>query len=166
MRIRDRLRDVRTIRQLHEAAEAEARRAGDTEPAAEHFLLAAIELPDGTARRAFATVGADPDALRGAIEAQHAEALESVGVEAAAAPPAPVAGTGRGAYRSRSSAQQVFREAGELARTTRTPLCGAHVVVAVTALEHGTAARALRALGIDPVALRGAARAAASITPG
>jgi ClpA/ClpB-like protein len=51
-------------------------------PGAEHLLLAALELPDGTARRAFERVGADPNALRQAIEEQHAEALCAVGIDA------------------------------------------------------------------------------------
>src|SRR5918998_924166 len=81
MKLRNPVRDVRTIKLLLEGAESEARAAGEAQPGAEHLLLAAIELPDGTARAAFAAAGADADALRPAIAAVHAGALRAVGVE-------------------------------------------------------------------------------------
>src|SRR5687767_10675111 len=75
MKLTKRVRDVRTINMLLTGAEAEARRAGESLPGAEHLLLSAIALPDGSARRAFERVGADPDRLQAAIAAQHADAL-------------------------------------------------------------------------------------------
>jgi ATP-dependent Clp protease ATP-binding subunit ClpA len=159
MRLKNPFRDMRTIRMLLEGAEAEANRAGESMPAAEHLLLAALELPDGTARRAFERVGADPGALRQAIEDQHAEALRAIGIDAdtaeLAGPTAPLA---NGVYRSSGSAQSAFQAAGTLARKTRSQLVGAHVVLAIADMEHGTAVRALRARGIDIDALAAAAR--------
>ena len=159
MRLKNPFRDMRTIRMLLEGAEAEANRAGESMPAAEHLLLAALELPDGTARRAFERVGADPGALRQAIEDQHAEALRAIGIAAdtaeLAGPTAPLA---NGVYRSSGSAQSAFQAAGTLARKTRSQLVGAHVVLAIADMEHGTAVRALRARGIDIDALAAAAR--------
>ena len=85
MKIANPVRDARTIKQLLEGAEAEATRAGEPQPGAEHLLLAALDLPDGSARRAFAAAGADPDALRDAIAAQRhgtaARALAALGVD-------------------------------------------------------------------------------------
>jgi ATP-dependent Clp protease ATP-binding subunit ClpA len=72
--IKTRFSDMRMIRTLLEGAEAEAGRAGESMPGAEHLLLAALDLPDGTARRAFERVGADPSALRQAIEARRGAA--------------------------------------------------------------------------------------------
>ena len=159
MRLKNPFRDMRTIRMLLEGAEAEANRAGESMPAAEHLLLAALELPDGTARRAFERVGADPGALRQAIEDQHAEALRAIGIDTdtaeLAGPTAPLA---NGVYRSSGSAQSAFQAAGTLARKTRSQLVGAHVVLAIADMEHGTAVRALRARGIDIDALAAAAR--------
>jgi ATP-dependent Clp protease ATP-binding subunit ClpA len=153
---------MRTVKQLLESAERLAREAGEPEPGPEHLLLAALDLPDGGARRAFARVGVDPDGLAAAVEAHHAEALQSVGVApgepaVVAAPPA------RGPYRSTGAAQEVFQAAGRLARERRTPLGGAHVVEAVTATEHGTAAAALARLGVDRGALAEAARAEGAV---
>ena len=164
MRLKNPFRDMRTIRMLLEGAEAEANRAGESMPAAEHLLLAALELPDGTARRAFERVGADPGALRQAIEDQHAEALRAIGIDAdtaeLAGPTAPLA---NGVYRSSGSAQSAFQAAGTLARKTRSQLVGAHVVLAIADMEHGTALRALRARGIDIDALAAAAREEAGV---
>ena len=159
MRLKNPFRDMRTIRMLLEGAEAEANRAGESMPAAEHLLLAALELPDGTARRAFERVGADPGALRQAIEDQHAEALRAIGIDADTAELAePTAPLANGVYRSSGSAQSAFQAAGTLARKTRSQLVGAHVVLAIADMEHGTAVRALRARGIDIDALAAAAR--------
>lgn len=160
MRIKNAFRDMRTIRTLLEGAEAEANRSGEPEPGAEHLLLAALELSDGSARRAFERIGADPDALRQAIEHSHAEALRSVSIDADAGPEAAVSAAPRakGIYRSNGSAQSAFQAAGQLARSTRRQLIGAHVVLAITDMEHGTAIRAVRSLGIDIDALAAAAR--------
>ena len=163
MRLKNPFRDMRTIRTLLEGAEAEANRAGESTPGAEHLLLAALDLPDGTARGAFESVGADPGTLRQAIEEQHADALRAVGIEADAGAQraVPVEPRGNGVYRSIGSAQSAFQAAGKLARQTRSQLVGAHVVLAITDMEYGTAIRAVRSLGIDIDALAAAAREAA-----
>ena len=62
--IRTHVADVRTIAALCTGAEAEARRDGQCLPGAEHLLLSALALPDGSARRSFERVGAQPDGLR------------------------------------------------------------------------------------------------------
>lgn len=159
--LRTAARDLATMKRLFTSAEVEAARDGADTTGAEHLLLAALDLPDGTARRAFERAGHDPDAYREAVAGQHAAALATVGVAAhepvadnAAAPPA------RGPMRSTATAQQVFQAATGLARDDgRRPLVGAHLVLAVTDLRHGSAVRALRQMGIDPARLADAARA-------
>lgn len=160
MRLKNPFRDIRTIRMLLDGAEAEANRAGESTPGAEHLLLAALDLPDGTARGAFERVGADPSALRQAIEEQHVEALRAVGIDADAGAEGAVsvAPRAKGVYRSSGSAQSAFQAAGKLARKTRSQLVGAHVLLAIADMEHGTAIRAVRSLGIDVDALAAAAR--------
>ena len=65
-----------------------------------------------------------------------------------------------GPLRTDASAQAVFQEAVREARSTRpSRLRGAHVVLAVARMEHGTAIGALEAMGIDRAALADAARA-------
>ncbi|WP_208723245.1 Clp protease N-terminal domain-containing protein [Corallococcus llansteffanensis] len=154
------VRDLRTIQQLLTKAEAEALRAGEELPGPEHLLLSALELPDGSAVRAFERVGADSSALRKAIEAAHHNALAAAGLaeddDGVEAPverrPAP------GAFRSTPQAQQVFQQAVALSKSTRpSRLRSAHVVAAACALERGTAVRALTALGVDRARLKAAA---------
>ena len=159
----DKVRDVRTINELCTGAEGVALREGAALPGAEHLLAAALALSEGSARRAFERVGADPDALPAAIAHQHTQALRAIGIE-----PVPdelldphdgqVTTPGKGVFRTTASFQRAFTTAGELARAGDGPLLGAHVVVAVAQIEYGTAPRALRAMGIDPAALAAAAR--------
>ena len=164
MRAGNAVRDVRTIKNLLTGAEIEAQRAGESLPGAEHLLLSALALPDGSARRAFERVGADPDELRAAIAAQHADALRAIGIEPPddAALDAAVAGEApspTGAFRSNASARSAFQAASRMARSDkRSRLVGAHVVAAVAQMEHGTAPRALTVMGIDRAALAAAAR--------
>jgi ATP-dependent Clp protease ATP-binding subunit ClpA len=154
------LQDVRTIEALLTGAEAEARRAGDDLPGPEHLLLAAFELPDGTARRAFERLGAGPEDFRAAVETAHRQALQYVGVTVPddagelLTPPAPPGGV----YRLTAPGQEVFQAAVKLSKATRPALLrGGHVVAAVCDQEHGTVARALKALGIERDALATAA---------
>ncbi|EHN09792.1 putativeATP-dependent Clp protease ATP-binding subunit [Patulibacter medicamentivorans] len=159
MKLTRRFRSVNTIKLLLTDAEAKGRAAGESHAGAEHLLLAALDLPDGLGRRALVAAGADPDAVGPAIEAEHDDALRAIGVEPVAieptAPPPP-----SGPLLTGASAQAAFRRAAELSRADRRlGLTGAHVVLAVAEMEHGTAARALRRLGVDGAALRAAARA-------
>ena len=156
----DRLKgEFHTIRQLLEGAERLAQQSGEAQPGAEHLLLSALELPDGTARRAFERLGADPDALRSAIAAQHADALRAVGIEQDAAEAVVPAPEARGVFLSTPSAQSAFRRAVELSKHPKPRrLLGAHVVAAVAEIERGTVARALDRMGVDRGKLAAAAR--------
>jgi ATP-dependent Clp protease ATP-binding subunit ClpA len=143
------LQDIHTIKTLLTAAEAEAQRAGDDLPGPEHLLLAAFDLPDGTARRAFERLGVEPAAFRAAID------VADTGAEPPAAAPA------SGVYRLTAPGQHVFQSAVSRAKAAEpTGLRGGHIVAAVSDQRHGTAARALRTLGVDPAALNAAAGAA------
>jgi len=156
------LRDMRTIKRLLTQAEVEARSGGEQTPGPEHLLLAAMTLPDGTAARALERVGSDPQRLRTAVEEVHGNALAAVGIEVESQPDgtAGLRGPATGAFRSTPQAQQVFQEAVALSKSTKPSLLkGAHVVAAICDLEHGTAARALAALGVDRDRLREAALA-------
>jgi ATP-dependent Clp protease ATP-binding subunit ClpA len=159
-------RDIRTIKKLLSGAEIEAQQAGESLPGAEHLLLSALALPDGSARRE--RVGADPDQLRTAIAAQHADALRAIGIKPPddAALDAAVGGdtpSPTGAFRSNAAARSAFQAASKMARSDKpSRLIGAHVVAAVAEMEHGTATRALTVMGIDRAALAAAARDEAS----
>ncbi len=155
-------REMRAIKDLLTGAERIARSMGDEQPAAEHLLLAAFDLPDDSADRVLGGFGLDRDRLRAAIVEQHAAALVAAGMRSdvaerlSHAPPLDPA-TGSGIYRSSPSAQEAFQRAGGMARSTRRPLVGAHVVAAVADMEHGTVAQLLERLGIERSAVAAAA---------
>lgn len=151
---------VKTISALLQQAEEIARARGSDKPAAEHLVLAALGLPDGTASRTFARVGSSGEDFRAALEAQEAEDLERIGIDAPderiqAALPEPTAPTG--VYKSEPSAQQLFQAAGDDARRNGGSIVGAHVLRAAAELEHGSTARVLRRMGIEREALEAAA---------
>ncbi len=148
-----------TIKQLLEGAERLAQQSGESVPGAEHLLLSALALPDGTARRAFERMGVDPAGLPSAIAAQHDDALRAVGIEVEGKDLDVAAPEARGVFLSTPSAQATFKRAVELSSKPKPRrLRGAHVVLAVTEMEHGTVARALSRLGVDREHLAAAAR--------
>ena len=158
------LDDMRTIRQLLTDAERIAREMGEEQPGAEHLLLSAMGLPDGSAARVFGGLGIDEAAIRAALRDEHADALVAAGVARetaeAMAEPSPLGEAGKPRlYPAGPSAQEVFQEAGRLARTSKQRLAGAHVVAAVASLERGTLPRVLDRLGVDRQRLADAARA-------
>lgn len=168
-RLKQRFADAATLAALCRGAEDHARQDAQREPGAEHFLLAALDLPDGSARRAFARIGVDPDALKAAIARQYDEALNRIGVDPGglASTPEPLPPPPPGLYSAAPSGQDLMQLLAKDHRIDRRgPLVGAHVVEGVAATPHGVSARALRALGADLDALGQAARAEAHETSG
>ena len=159
-RIKARVADMATIKTLCTQAEAYALQDHQREPGAEHFLLSALDLPDGTARRAFERIGANPAALKPAIARQYSDALAALGLDVKLPPEAsgaqPLAAK-PGAFVASASGQETM-QALTASRDEHGPLLGAHVVAVVAGMSHGVAGRALRTMGIDPAALRSAAQ--------
>lgn len=161
MGIRQAIADIRIMNELFTTAEQEAADLGDEVPGAEHLLLAVLALPDDSARRAFATFEVTAADVRSAIAQTHTQALRSVGVDAAE--PEPVEVDRSGPYRSTGALQEVFQRAVALSKDgggRGHTLRSAHVVWAVSEVEHGTVSRALGRLGIDRIDLHQAARQA------
>lgn len=148
---------MKSVKTLIASAEDRANALGDSSVGAEHLLLAALDAPDGSARRAFARAGADPDAFSVAVEACHDPALRRLGLEPVQ--PELLGAVSRGPQRLSESAAHVLRSATTNSRADRARTLGAGVVAAVAELEHGTAARALHVLHIDRAALAAAAQA-------
>ncbi len=157
------LDDMRTIKQLLTDAERIAREMGQEEPGAEHLLLSAIALPDGSASRVLNSLGVDAERIRAALRDEQADALVAAGMPreraAALAEPEPLSpGAAPIVYGAGPSAREVFQEAGRLARASKQRLAGAHVVAAIAVLERGTMPRVLDRLGVDREQLEDAAR--------
>lgn len=153
MRTRSALTDITTINALLTGAENEARQSGQSVPGAEHLLISALALPDGTATRTFERVGADPDQFHRALSSLSVAALRSLGhgsagntLPSTGLPPA------------NTSAQRAFQVAVRLSKATKpSQLLGAHVILAICQMEHGRSAQALSSMGIDRAMLRAAA---------
>ncbi len=164
MKLGNPIREIRTINRLFTGAEAEAQAAGESIPGAEHLLLSALAFSEGSARRAFERIGIDPAGLRPAIAAQYVDALRVIGIgpvsdELLDVPASKGVVANRRLFRATASADAAFRAAVALAKAKKpSRLVGAHIVAAVAQQEHGTAARALRAMGVDRHALATAAQ--------
>lgn len=159
-KIKKRFQYMKTIKTLCEHAERYALQDEQREPGAEHFVLSAIDLPDGTAKLAFTRAGMDATSFKGAILSQYDDALRYVGL----APPAPgeaparteASGQSRALYNAAASGRDLML-ALAAARKGHNPLLGAHVISIVADMEHGVAARALDAMGADRATLKRAA---------
>lgn len=158
------LGDSRLLSRLFTSAEDIARAQGRPRPGSEHLLLAALELPDGRARAAFAALGLNREAFVAALAGQRDAVLAAVGVQfspgtrpaadAALLPPRPAL------YEADASGQALVQRLAQAERGGRA-LSSADVLLAVADEEHTPAARALRALGAERAALQRAAVAAA-----
>lgn len=157
-----RLKDMGTLKSLSLQAEAHALADHQRRPGAEHFLLAALDLPDGAAGRAFARLHADPAGLRRAITQQDGEALASVGVDPGHAETLEPPARPMRLYDAAASGQAVLKALAARKQGDRTPLLSGHVVAVVAELRQGVAPRSLRAMGVDPAALKSAALAEVS----
>lgn len=159
-KIRNRLESMSAIKALCERAEQHALRDAQREPGAEHFVLAAIDLPDGTAKLAFERAGLDAASFKDAIQSQYAEALRSIGLDPLALHPqatdADEIGQPHGLYSAAASGKTLM-QALTASRAAHAPLLGAHVIAAAADMEQGVAARALDAMGADRAALKRAA---------
>ena len=165
--IKQRFRDMRTIKTLCFEAEKLANANGQKEPGAEHFVLVALELPDGTARKAFERIHADPNRFHTAIAQQYEDALQNVGIalphEATITDEATPVPTSTGPYKTQPSAQALMQTltqeimVKEQKVDPAAPLLSAHVILAATTAQYGVAIRAFRATGIDPTKLAEAA---------
>ena len=162
-RIRQRFKDMGTLKVLCEAAERYALQDGEQEPGAEHFLLAALDLPDGSARRIFERLGVDAGGLRGAIAQHHADALRGIGIDPSVVAPVEEVGAppqaARALYTAKPSGQAVIHDlAAQREHDKDAPLCGAHVVLAVASVRQGSSVRALARLGVELDTIAAAAR--------
>lgn len=168
--IRQRFHDTLTIKALCEGAEKHANRQGQRKPGTEHFVLAALDLPDSTAAAAFASLGITAAAFRASIDNQYRTALANVGISAdslsefdadSIAVP-----TSKGPYRTQGSVQNMMQVLtrdimkNEQQRNSGAPLLGAHVLLAASAAQQGVCARAFQHLGIESSRLREAAKLA------
>lgn len=154
--LRNKLKDIRTLSALFKAAEQVARANGAERPGSEHLVLASLAMPDGTARRALAGLGATPEMFGAAIRSQFIAALSHAGLEMPTPAGAELPGNQRIAspsklYRATASGQSlVQRLASTVKARSGRPLLAADILVAAAEEEFSIAARSFRVLGITP----------------
>ncbi len=155
------IQDIRTMNALFPAAELEAKRMGVKKPGTEHLVVAAVELPEGSARRAFERAGVDPGEFRVGIVRLRDDSTRTAGGahiddpdEGTPEPEPSLMPT-----RKSPSAQTVFKAVVDLVREEKSPLYGAFVVMVAAGDSYGTTAQVLRSMGVDPAVLVAAARA-------
>lgn len=156
--------DARTLSKLCKGAEDMARIHGRAKPASEHFVLAALGLPDGTASKAFERLSIDKSRFVAALEAQRASALAAVGVHLSPAAMARPASTllppASKLYEAEPSGQSlVQRLAASRGERKGRRLFGADVLLAVAQEVNSSASRAFHELAIDAAMLTAAASA-------
>lgn len=159
-RVLMRFRDIKTIGKLVPGADEQANLVGEEKPGAEHFVLSAINLEDGTARRAFDKFGIDSIKFRDAIKAQYEEALSAVGIsqETIEIDPEPIE-SDKVFHDSQPSGQELMKSLYALKKEDKDrPLLGAHVILVAAAIEHGVVPRVFKVLGVERELLAKAAR--------
>lgn len=148
------LKDMGTIKTLCEAAERIANAEHQKAPGAEHFVLAALELPDGSAARVFGKLGISADDFAGALREAHRAALRTAGVGsegiAGAERDVPPLPQPHGVYNAAPSGEAVLKGLAALRKRGVTgALLGVHVLEVIIAMQHGTTSRAFKLLGRD-----------------
>ena len=173
-KIRQRLRDMRSLKETGLRAEQIAIEMGETLVGAEHWVLAALEMPDDSARRAFERINADHHLLRDALQKQYRDALESIGIDAAAlaipegaGTPAPTEPEDFQGFKAQASTRALFAQMADdghsNAPLSEVPAFSSAIVVhSASKLDRGSLPRALETMGVNREALRSAAAAVIS----
>jgi hypothetical protein len=160
-RLKQNFKDMGTIKTLCEAAERIANAAQQKVPGAEHFVLAALELPDGSAMRVFRKLGISREAFAEALREQHRADLRRAGLSEAV-----IAGSERDVpplprptalYNAAPSGEALLKGLAALRkRGVSGPLSGVHVLEVVLAMQQGPTIRAFGQLGRDPASVMAA----------
>ncbi len=150
--------DMKNISVLCREAERHAHINGDEKPGAEHFLLAALELPDDSAQRIFSRLNIDPSRINQAIKNQHINALHTAGLDDESIEEnlkyTEITNSKLKLYDTTPSGQAVLQTLYQFNKKRNTPLIGAHVLEVIASMKYGIAARTLTAMGIDNAVLR------------
>ncbi len=155
-RIKLRLNEMKTINQLIPGADAQANALGEETAGAEHYVLAALELEEGSAKRVFAALNINAENYRDAINKQYDQALDAVGIDAETVSIEPVTSK-KLLPVSHPSGRQLMKSLHALKKNDKDrPLLGAHVLAVAAEIKHGVVARAFKELNIEPSDLKNA----------
>lgn len=143
---------MKTVSALISGADHQANLNGEKKPGVEHFVLSALNLEEGSARRVFERIGIDADQFRNAINEQYKTALSTVGIDHDNLDLSPEPIESETIFvSSRPSGEMLMKSLHALKKQDKDrPLFGAHVLAVVADTEHGVAIRAFRVLGVEP----------------
>ena len=149
-RWKQKFRDMKTIAFLCENAEKYARSHGEKEPGAEHFLLAAFDLPDETVKNLFKEDGVSEIIFKDSLKEHHRKNLEKLGIDYDVSMNE-VENTpqNKSAYTSKYSSNELIKELYKRNNKRTTPLKGIHVVEAIVYLKTGIAFKLLSEMNKD-----------------
>lgn len=160
--IKTKIEDMKTISKLCLDAEKYANQYGEKKPGAEHFMLASLDLQDGSARKVFKRLDINPDAINQAIKDQHIEALANIGIVQKGGrfnvEPLETMKSSTKLYDTKPSGQTVMQRIYQNNKARNTQLIGAHVIEVISSMEYGVAVRTLQTMGIDFIALKSAVK--------
>jgi hypothetical protein len=164
------LQDARTLAALCTAAEEQARARGRAKPGSEHFVMAALDLPDGTALDAFQRLSLTKPRFLEALDTQRTRALDAVGVSVAPsmpfAPAEELLPPRDAIYEADASGKSLVQRLADLAAVRKgRGLLSADVLFAAAQEKHSATSRAFAALGISAAQLVTAASQAISQGP-
>lgn len=149
-RIMLRFRDMKTISKLISGADEQAHINGKEEPGAEHFVLSALNLEDGSAKRVFEKMDANAEKFKIAISQQYTDALSFIGIDGANEISSEPVQSSKAFHNSQPSGQALMKSLYTLKqRDKHRPLLGVHVISVASEIEHGVVFRAFRAMGVD-----------------
>lgn len=145
--------DIKTIHSLCTKAEEYALNQGEEKPGAEHFLLSALDLPDGRAEKILQKFGYTKQDYYKAIVKQYHKDLESLGIEkdkldALWDMEEPLPKKNK-IFHAQPSGQLLFKRLYELNNNREIPLNSLDVLEVVSGMDRGIAVRALKSLGLN-----------------
>ena len=145
-----RFRDIKTISNLISGADKQAHISGEEKPGAEHFVLSALDLEDGSAKRVFEKIDTDAQTFRDAINQQYSDALSVIGLNVANEISLESIEPNKKFHNSQPSGQEFMKSLYAIKQKDKDrPLIGAHVISVAAAMEYGVVARAFRVMEID-----------------
>lgn len=153
-RIKIRINDMKTVSRLISNAETQANALGEETAGAEHYVLSALELPDGSAKNIFSALGITTSDFKDAINKQYESALNSVGFDAEAVSAEPITNK-KVLPGTHPSGKQLMKSLHALKKNDKDrPLLGAHVLEVVADIKYGVVTRVFKELDVTPENLK------------
>jgi len=142
IRIMQKLGNVKTLSYIFKQAELIAKKGGEKTPSEEHFLLAAMDAPDGTVKRVFEQLGINYKQLQNIIQPQLNSDTDVD--EEDQKPNFP--------YQTAVSGKLMMKKLITISKKeTKRPLLGVHILRAIAENKQGPVNSVLELLDVDRI---------------